>query len=208
MSDTTFFTDENRKLADEIIGRYPRRRSAMIPLLHLAQEQAGWISQEAMQEIALLVDSTPAEVLGTGTFYEMFKFHEVGKYVINICGTMSCHLLGAEELIHHAEQRLGIKAGATTSDKMFTLERAECQAACTEAPTLQVNYRHRYRVTPADFDKLIDDLAAGTLVEQIPRHGVLARVKQIIPVDRSVGVADPDDIDGPPTWMPAEQGAS
>jgi len=208
MSETTFFTDENRKLADEIIGRYPRRRSAMIPLLHLAQEQAGWINREAMQEIALLVDSTPAEVLGTGTFYEMFKFHEVGKYVINICGTMSCHLLGADELIHHAEQRLGIKAGATTSDKMFTLERAECQAACTEAPTLQVNYRHRYRVTPADFDKLIDDLAAGNLVDQIPHHGVLARVKQTIPADRSVGVADPDDIDEPPTWMPTEQGAS
>ena len=75
MSDTTFFTDENRKLADEIIGRYPRRRSAMIPLLHLAQEQAGWISHQAMQEIAVLVGSTPAEVLGTGTFYEMFKFH-------------------------------------------------------------------------------------------------------------------------------------
>lgn len=208
MSETTFFTEENRKLADEIIGRYPRRRSAMIPLLHLAQEQAGWINQEAMREIAVLVGSTPAEVLGTGTFYEMFKFHEVGKYVINICGTMSCHLLGADELIHHAEQRLGIKVGATTSDKMFTLERAECQAACTEAPTLQVNYRHRYRMTTADFDKLVDDLAAGKLVDQIPDHGVLARVKQIIPLDRAVGVADPDDVDEPPTWMPAEQGAS
>lgn len=207
MSDTTFFTDENRKLAEEIIGRYPRRRSAMIPLLHLAQEQAGWISHQAMQEIAVLVGSTPAEVLGTGTFYEMFKFHEVGKYVINICGTMSCQLLGADELIHHAEQRLGIKPGATTSDKMFTLERAECQAACTEAPTLQVNYRHRYRVTPEDFDKLIDDLAAGNLVDQIPDHGVLARIKQIIPADRSVGVSDPDDVNEAPTWMPAEQGA-
>ena len=120
----------------------------MIPLLHLAQEQEGWITQEAMQDIATIVESTPAEVLGTASFYEMFKFHEVGKYVINVCGTMSCQLLGADDLIQHAEARLGVKAGGTTSDKMFTLERAECQAACTEAPTLQVNYRYRYKVTP------------------------------------------------------------
>jgi len=208
MSEPTFFTSENRKLANELVGRYPRRRSAMIPLLHLAQEQAGWISEEAMREIAVLVDSTPAEVLGTGTFYEMFKFHEVGKYVINICGTMSCQLLGADELIHHAEQRLGIRIGATTSDKMFTLERAECQAACTEAPTLQVNYRHRYRVTNEELDQLIDSLAAGDLTDEIPVHGILARVKQVIPADRSVGAVDPDDVNEPPTWMPAEQGAS
>jgi len=208
VSEITFFSIENQKLAQDIVGRYPRRRSAMIPLLHLAQEQAGWISEEAMQDIAVLVDSTPAEVLGTATFYEMFKFHEVGRYVINICGTLSCQLLGADELLHHAEQRLGIKAGATTSDKMFTLERAECQAACTEAPTLQVNYRHRYRVTAGDFDKLIDDLAEGSLVDQIPDHGVLARVKQVIPAARSVGSEDPDEIDKPPAWMPAERDAS
>ncbi len=202
----SFFTDENQKLAAEIISRYPRRRSAMIPLLHLAQEQAGWITQEAMEEIAVLVDSTPAEVLGTGSFYEMFKFHEVGKYVINICGTMSCQLLGADELIQHAEERLGVRAGGTTSDKLFTLERAECQAACTEAPTLQVNYRHRYKMTIDDFDRLVDDLAAGQLSDEIPDHGVLARVRQSMPPDRTVGAVDPDDVDSPPVWLPAEGG--
>jgi len=200
----SFFTDENRKLADEIVARYPRRRSAMIPLLHLAQEQAGWISQDAMKDIAKLVDSTPAEVLGTGSFYEMFKFHEVGKYVINICGTMSCQLLGSDDLIHHAEERLGVKAGGTTSDGMFTLERAECQAACTEAPTLQINYRHRYKVTADDFDQLVDQLAAGSLVDEIPQHGVLARVRQSIPADRSVGSVDPDDVNDAPVWMASE----
>jgi NADH-quinone oxidoreductase subunit E len=204
----SFFTDENRKIADEIVGRYPRRRSAMIPLLHLAQEQAGWISNEAMQQIAVLVDSTPAEVLGTGTFYEMFKFHEVGKYVINICGTMSCQLLGADELMHHAESRLGITAGGTTSDKMFTLERAECQAACTEAPTLQINYRHRYKMTPESFDQLVDELASGRLADEIPEHGVLSRVRQSIPGDRGVGTVDPDDVNEPPVWMPTEGASS
>ena len=204
----SFFTDENRKIADEIVGRYPRRRSAMIPLLHLAQEQAGWITNEAMKDIAVLVDSTPAEVLGTATFYEMFKFHEVGKYVINICGTMSCQLLGADELIHHAEARLGIKAGGTTSDKLFTLERAECQAACTEAPTLQINYRHRYKMTPESFDQLVDELAAGQLADEIPDHGVLGRVRQLIPPDKGVGAVDPDDVNEAPVWMPSEGGAS
>ena len=88
-----FFTDENLLLAEEIIGRYPKPRSAMIPLLHLAQEQEGWVTDEAMAEIAELVGTTSAEVLGTCSFYEMFKRHPVGKYVINICTTMSCALM-------------------------------------------------------------------------------------------------------------------
>ena len=84
-------------------------------------------------------------MLGTCTFYEMFKMEPVGKYLVNICGTMSCALMGADELMHHAEHKLGVKAGGTTSDGLFTLEHAECQAACTEAPCLQVNYRYRFR---------------------------------------------------------------
>lgn len=202
-----FFTDENLELAREIVGRYPKPRSAMIPLLHLAQEQDGWISEPAMAQIAELVGTTPAEVLGTCSFYEMFKRHPVGRYVINICATMSCALMGAGELLHHAENRLGIRAGGTTSDGMFTIESAECQAACTEAPCLQVNYRHRYRVSPEDLDALIDDLAAGRLDDEIPTHGVLARVRQHIPADRAVGAVAPEDVTGPPDWYPVEEGS-
>jgi len=156
-------TEENVRLAREIIGRYPKARSATIPLLHLAQEQDGYVTNEAMSHIGELVGASSAEVFGTASFYEMFKFEPVGKYLINICGTMSCALLGAEELMHHAEERLGIKMGSTTADGKITLERAECQAACTEAPCLQVNYRYRYRVTPDQLDTLIDDLTAGNL---------------------------------------------
>jgi NADH-quinone oxidoreductase subunit E len=83
----------------------PAARSATIPLLHLSQEQDGYLTQDAMSHIAELVGATPAEVLGTATFYEMFKFEPVGKYLVNICGTMSCQLIGAEELMHHAEHR-------------------------------------------------------------------------------------------------------
>ena len=195
-------TDANVSLAKEIIARYPRPKSALIPLLHLAQEQDGYLTDEAMAHIAELIGHTPAEVLGTATFYEMFKFEAVGRYLVNICGTMSCLLLGADELMHHAEQRLGIKAGGTTADGLITLEHAECQAACTEAPCLQVNYRHRYRVTNADLDALLDDLQTGAIDGEIPPHGTLATVRQRIPADRGVGPRAPEDVTGPPPWIP------
>ena len=194
-------TEDNVRLAREIIARYPRSRSATIPLLHLAQQQDGYVTNEAMAHIGELVGATSAEVFGTASFYEMFKFEPVGKYLINICGTMSCALLGAEDLIHHAEHRLGVKLGGTTADGNFTLERAECQAACTEAPCLQVNYRYRYRVTPAEFDALVDDLAAGRIESEIPAHGTVARVRQRVTPDRAVGAVPPEDVTEAPVWM-------
>ena len=194
-------TEENVRLAREIIGRYPKARSATIPLLHLAQEQDGYVTNEAMSHIGELVGASSAEVFGTASFYEMFKFEPVGKYLINICGTMSCALLGAEELMHHAEERLGIKMGSTTADGKITLERAECQAACTEAPCLQVNYRYRYRVTPDQLDSLIDDLSAGNLSSEIPAHGGVSSVRQHIPADRAVGAVAPELVTENPVWL-------
>jgi NADH-quinone oxidoreductase subunit E len=194
-------TDANVALAREIVARYPKKKSALIPLVHLSQEQNGYVTEEAMRHVAELVEVTPAEVYGTASFYEMFRFEPTGKYLINMCGTMSCALMGAGELLHHAEHRLGIKAGSTTADGMFTLQHAECQAACTEAPTLQVNYRHRFRVTPADFDQLIDDLTAGKLTDEIPPHGTLGRRRQHIPADKSVGAVHPDDVTAGPSWI-------
>lgn len=194
--------EANVVYAKEIIGRYPKARSATIPLLHLAQQQDGYVTNEAMKHIGELVGATSAEILGTATFYEMFKFEPVGKYLVNICGTMSCALLGADELMHHAEHKLGIKAGSTTPDGLFTLEHAECQAACTEAPCLQVNYRHRYRVTPAELDTLLDDLRRGRLDGEVPPHGTVARIRQHIPSDRAVGAVPPDDVTSAPEWMP------
>ena len=193
--------EENVRLAQEIISRYPRPRSATIPLLHLAQEQDGHVTEEAMAHIGELVGATSAEVYGTASFYEMFKFHPVGRYVINICGTMSCALMGAEDLMHHAEQKLGVKMGETTPDGMFTIERAECQAACTEAPCLQANYRYRFRVTAESFDQLVDDLRSGRLSDEIPPHGTVARVRQSIPADRAAGVHAPDDVTTAPVWL-------
>jgi len=193
--------DHNVALARDIIARYPRKKSALIPLVHLSQEQNGYVTDEAMRHVAELIGVTPAEVLGTASFYEMFRFEPTGKYLVNICGTLSCALLGADELMHHAEHTLGIKAGSTTPDGLFTLQHAECQAACTEAPCLQVNYRHRYRVTTGELDELLDDLAAGRLDGEVPPHGTLGRVRQTIPPDKAVGAVPPEDVTTAPAWI-------
>ena len=170
--------DANVAIAREIAGRYPRQKSALIPILHLAQEQDGYVSRDAMVHIAELLDLTPADVYGTASFYEMFVFEPIGRYCINICTNISCQLMGAWELLEHAEHRLGTRPGTTTDDGMFTLEDVECIAACTEAPALQVNYRYRNQVTNDDFDQLVDDLAAGRLDDEVPPFGTLARIRQ------------------------------
>lgn len=208
-------SDANVELAREIIARYPKPKSALIPLLHLAQEQEGWVSDEAMAHLAELVAVTPAEVRGTCTFYEMFKLHPVGSYMINVCTNISCQLLGGEDLLHHAEEALGIRAGGTTEDGLFTLEDVECIAACTEAPCLQVNYRFGYRLTTDDFDRIVADLRAGRhpddLVtanagEPIPTHGTLGLTRQHIPADRIAGIVPPESAREAPVWLAASAG--
>jgi NADH-quinone oxidoreductase subunit E len=200
------FTSENTALADDIIARYPRPRSALIPLLHLAQEQDGYLTDEAMEHIAELVDVTPAEVLGTASFYEMFKREPVGDYVVTVCTNISCLLVGGEELLHHLEHRLGVKAGSTTPDGKFTLEDVECLAACTEAPCMQVNYRYVHRVELDEVDELLDDLRAGKLAHEVPRHGTLSRVRQRLPEYRA-GNAPPERNVEPP-WLARNQETS
>ena len=164
--------------AREIVALYPHPRSALIPLCHLAQEQDGWLRPEAMAEIAELVGITPAEVLGTATFYDMLHTEEVGTYVVAVCTNIACMLRGAYELLDHAEKTLEIRTGSTTADKMFTLEDAECLADCGRAPCLQVNHRFFGDVTSEDFESLIGDLRAGRLDETVPHHGTLVRVRR------------------------------
>jgi NADH-quinone oxidoreductase subunit E len=193
------FTPENEELAKEIIGRYPVIKSATIPLCHLAQEQDGHLTDDAMEHIAELLGLTPAEVLGTASFYEMFKREPVGTYVINVCTSISCFLNGGDELLEHAEERLGTKAGGRSEDGLFFLEGYECIAACTEAPCLQVNYRYFHKISNDEFDRLIDDLRAGRR-DDIPPHGTLAQIRQRIDPDRVAGVASPDHADQP-VWL-------
>ncbi|MFM7063411.1 MAG: NADH-quinone oxidoreductase subunit NuoE [Actinomycetes bacterium] len=194
------FTPANEQLARSIVARYPRAKSATIPLCHLAQEQDGYLTDDAMAHIAELVDCTAAEVLGTASFYEMFKRHETGTYCVNVCTNISCQLLGGEELLEHAERTLGVRAGGTTADGMFTLEDVECIAACTEAPALQVNYRYFHQISAADFDRLVDDLRSGRLADEVPPHGTLGTVRQELPADQVANIAPPEQ-QTEPVWI-------
>ena len=196
-------TTENVELAAEIIDRYPRPKSALIPLLHLAQEQDGHLTDVAMSHIAELVGVTPAEVLGTASFYEMFKMEPVGRYMGNICTNIACQLVGGEELLEHAEHTLGIRPGQTTADGMFTIEDVECIVACTEAPCLQVNYRYFHKITHGEFDQLVSELRSGARTD-IPAHGTLAQVRQHIPADRKAGSVAPEDTEIP-VWLPVSE---
>jgi len=177
----TRLSTENVERAREIISRYPSSRSALLPLLYLAQEQEGWISDDAMRHIGELLDITPAEVLGTCSFYTMFKRQPVGKHLVSVCTNIACLLNGGYELLEHAESRLGIVPDETTADGEFTLEEVECLADCDRAPCLQVNYRFFGHVSADDFDRLVDDLRAGRLAETVPAHGIMNR-EQLPPV--------------------------
>jgi NADH-quinone oxidoreductase E subunit len=177
------FTPKNLERAKAVVRRYPLARSATIPLLHLAQEQDGHVTHEAMEQIAELVDAMPAEVLGVATFYEMFKEHEVGTYLLGMCTNLSCMLLGADEIVEHLESELGVKAGGTTSDGRFTLEEMQCLAACGGAPCLQVNYRYFENVTPERVDGILAALRDGQAPEgqEVPPHGTLSRITLPVP---------------------------
>ncbi len=202
--------EDNVALAQDIIRRYPKPKSALIPLLHLAQEQDGWVSDDAMAHLGELVGVTSAEVRGTCTFYEMFKLHPVGKYMVNICTNIACQLLGGEELLHHAEETLGIRAGGTTEDGMFTIEDVECIAACTEAPCIQVNYRFGLRLTHDDFDDIIaalrdgnspDKLITANPGEPIPSHGTLGLERQLMTSEQTAHIVAPEDVHEAPVWL-------
>ena len=199
------FDREHLATAREIIARYPVPKSALIPLLHLSQEQNGYVTDEGMAHIAELLDLSPAEVLGTCSFYEMFKREPVGTYQVNVCTDIACLLTGGPELLEHAEESLGVAAGGTTDDGAITLEGVECIAACTEAPCLQANYRYFTNLTNEDFDRLVDDLRSGRLADEVPTHGTLARIRQHIPHDKAAGLAAPDGGEAP-AWMPTPDG--
>jgi NADH-quinone oxidoreductase subunit E len=134
--------------ARQVIALYPEPRSALIPLCHLAQAQDGWLTPEAMTDIAGLVGVTPTEVLGTASFYDMLHTEPVGSHVVSLCTNIACLLNGAIELLEHAESSLGVNAGGTTADGTVTLEEAECLADCDRAPCVQVNHRFVGAQTP------------------------------------------------------------
>jgi NADH-quinone oxidoreductase E subunit len=173
-------TKENEARARHTIGLYPHPRSAMLPLLHLVQEQNGYLTTEGMEHVAELLGLSPVEVYGTASFYDMFFTHPVGTYLVSVCTNIACLLNGGYELLEHAEERLGIQAGDTTPDGTFTLEEVECIARCGNAPCHTVNGRFFGDDTDDKFDELVDDLGAGRLSETVPPHGTLSRVRRAV----------------------------
>jgi NADH-quinone oxidoreductase subunit E len=170
----------NEQRARDLIALYPHSRSALIPILHVLQEQDGYLTEDGMAHVGQLLDLAPAEVRGTASFYDMFHFEPVGKYLIAVCTNIACMLQGAYELLEHAEQRLGIAPGGTTPDGLFTLEDAECLALCGNAPCLTVNWRFFGDVGTSAFDDLVSNLAAGRFDDEIPPHGTLSRVRRTV----------------------------
>src|SRR5947208_6855797 len=123
----------------EIISRYPEKRAALLPLLWLAQEEHGYVSETAMKEIAGLLGLTPPQVYETATFYTMLNRQPIGKYHVQVCRSLMCALVGSEQLLGGSHAKLGIKPGQTTPDRLFTLSEGECLAACGTGPRMQGN---------------------------------------------------------------------
>ena len=145
--------------AQEIISRYPegKQKSALIPLLHLAQvEFNGWLSPEAMIYVASLLDIQPIEAFEVASFYSMFNLKPVGRCVIEVCRTSSCWLMGAEDVVRHIETKLGIRSGQTTADGQFTLKTVECLGACGYAPMMQVGDAFHEFLTLEKVDALME----------------------------------------------------
>ena len=149
------FTALNRRALDATIAKYPIKRSALLPALHLAQEQDGYISPEAMAEIADILGLSTAQVHDTASFYTMFSLKPEGKTLIEVCTTLSCALGGSEGLMNRTCGKLGIKPGQTTADGKFTVKPVECLAACGGAPAVQVNGEWLENATDKDMDRVL-----------------------------------------------------
>jgi NADH-quinone oxidoreductase subunit E len=162
------FSPETMARAKEIMARYPKgkEKSALIPLLHLAQgEFGGWLSPEAMQYVASILNIQDIEVFEVASFYSMFNLKPVGRCLIEVCHTSSCWLMGAEDVVKHIQKRLNIKVGETTPDGQFTLKTVECLGACGYAPMMQVGDQFHEFLTLEKVDGLLEEFK-GTYKEK------------------------------------------
>jgi NADH-quinone oxidoreductase subunit F len=149
------FTPENQAKFDEILARYPVKRSALLPALHLLQAQFGWLDTPQIEFAGKLLDLTPAQVHDTATYYSMFRFKPFGKTHIEVCTNLSCALAGADQLIESTCRKLGVREFEMTPDGKFTVNRVECLAACGGGPAVQVNGEWLEKATEADLDRVL-----------------------------------------------------
>ena len=158
---TYSFSETTQERVNEIIARYPRgkQKSALLPLLHIAQEEfGGSLNADIMDYVAVILDIQPIEVYEVATFYSQYYMDKVGKFVIEVCQTGPCLACGADDMIDYLKEKLNIKVGETTPDGLFTLKAVECLGACGYAPVMQINTKFHEQLTKESIDRIIDTL--------------------------------------------------
>jgi NADH-quinone oxidoreductase E subunit len=152
------FSKSIEKEFQELIQKYPSKRSALIPALYVVQREMGYVTPEGIEYVGNLLGMTPAQITEVASFYTMLYLKPVGKNVLWVCHNLSCNLCGAEEIITHLENKLAIRAGETTADGKFTLFRQECLASCDTGPVMQVNDDYEENLTPQRVDEIVEKL--------------------------------------------------
>ncbi|MBO9592023.1 MAG: NAD(P)H-dependent oxidoreductase subunit E [Niabella sp.] len=162
------FSQEQLDKVNRIIARYPqgKQKSALLPVLHLAQDVFGWLSTETMDYVATLLNIEPIEVYEVATFYTMYNLKPVGKYVFEVCQTGPCMIQGSDDIIAYIGEKLDIKPGETTADGLFTLKTAECLGACGYAPMMQMGKFYKEHLTKEKVDAIIAECRSQALVNQ------------------------------------------
>ncbi len=155
-----FASEEGRARLEAVLGRYPEKRGALLPLLNYAQERRGWVSAESMVEIAEALDLTPAYVHSVASFYTMYNKHPVGRYLVQVCTNIACHLNRADEVLERFLAETDTRPGETSADGLFTVMEVECLGACGFATVVQVNDEYLEDVSPEVVPELVRELAA------------------------------------------------
>jgi len=152
------FSEKTKKKIEEIVARYPQKEAAILPVLHITQQEFGSISAEEEKLVARILGIKPISVRELVTFYTMFPKESLGKYHIQVCSNLSCSLLGAGNFVDYLVEKLGIKPGETTPDKKFTLSTVECLGACERAPCMMINFNYYGEMDPKKVDEILDGL--------------------------------------------------
>jgi NADH-quinone oxidoreductase subunit E len=186
-----------RPECERIIAQYEYKRSALLPLMHLFQQNEGYVSQQAMHAAAEMLELTQAEVEGTASFYTLLYRRPVGKYMLQVCRGLACSVCGAEDVMAYVRDKLGVGHLQTTPDGLFSYEEVECLAACNRASCMQVNLEFAYDLTPQRIDEMLAQMRAGTYAvqpmvqtEAPGRTWTIAQDAQIATGRKSAGARD------------------
>ena len=162
---------QSEAIVDALLKRYPTKRAACLPVLHLCQRQEGWVSPDVIAYAARRLELDPSEVKGVATFYTMYHREPVARNVVWVCRTLSCELSGARDVQKHLEKRFGCGVGGTSRDGKFTLKTAECLAGCGYGPVVQINDTYHEHLTIEKLDRILDDLGRTTSTRPPPPAG-------------------------------------